>query len=79
MTTRSGTIGSRHGQDRAIDALERSLELAPRHRPTYDVLVEAYEEWDEPEKLEATKRRILEVFPDDLERSTPGLGILREE
>ena len=51
----------------AIAALERSLKLAPRHRPTYDVLLEAYEEFDEPKKLEATKLRILEVFPDDLE------------
>src|SRR5262249_2188525 len=54
----------------AIAAIERSLELAPRHRPTYDLLVQAYEDWGEPEKLEAARLRILEVFPDDLETLT---------
>jgi tetratricopeptide (TPR) repeat protein len=52
---------------KALECLENSLQIAPRHRPTYDLLVEAYESWQEPEKVEHAKERILELFPDDLE------------
>jgi tetratricopeptide (TPR) repeat protein len=53
-------------KQKAIECIEKSIHLAPRHRPTYDLLVEAYEEWKEPAKLDKAKRRILKVFPDDL-------------
>ncbi|MBV8127531.1 MAG: hypothetical protein JO114_07740, partial [Planctomycetaceae bacterium] len=51
----------------ATTCIERSLQLAPRHRPTYDLLVELCRMSDEPERLTEVKRRILEVFPDDVE------------
>jgi tetratricopeptide (TPR) repeat protein len=51
----------------AITSIERSLELAPRHRPAYQLLVEAYEEWGDTEKLETARLRLVEAFPDDLD------------
>jgi tetratricopeptide (TPR) repeat protein len=51
----------------AMNFIERSLQLASRHRPTYDLLVEVYRKSDEPERLAEARRRILEVFPEDLE------------
>lgn len=57
-------------RQKAIESLERSLRLAPRHRPTYELLAETYQEWKQPEKVEETYRRILELFPDDLDALT---------
>ncbi len=54
-------------EQQARTCIERSLELAPRHRPTYELLVDLYDMTDEPEKLSATQQRILEIFPDDVE------------
>ncbi len=51
----------------ATTCIERSLQLAPRHRPTYDLLVQVCRMSNEPERLSEAKRRILEVFPDDVE------------
>jgi len=51
----------------ATNFIERSLQLAPRHRPTYDLLVQVCQLSSEPERLTEAKRRILEVFPEDLE------------
>src|SRR5271165_854603 len=51
----------------AMTCIERSLQLAPRHRPTYDLLVQVCRMSNEPERLSEAKRRILEVFPDDVE------------
>ena len=51
----------------ATTCIERSLQLAPRHRPTYDLLVQVCRMSNEPERLTEAKRRILEVFPDDVE------------
>ncbi|MGD0041270.1 MAG: hypothetical protein ABSE84_12765, partial [Isosphaeraceae bacterium] len=51
----------------ATTCIERSLQLAPRHRPTYDLLVELCRMSDEPERLTEAKQRILKVFPDDVE------------
>jgi hypothetical protein len=53
-------------KEKALECVENSLRLAPRHRPTYDLLVSAHKTWQEPEKLEQAKERILELFPDDL-------------
>ncbi len=47
--------------------IERSLQLAPRHRPTYDLLVQACRMSSDPERLTEARRRILEVFPEDVE------------
>ena len=47
----------------ATTCIERSLQLAPRHRPTYDLLVEVCRMSNEPERLAEARRRILEVFP----------------
>ena len=57
-------------KQKAIEFLERSLSLAPRHRPTFELLAETYQEWGQPEKVEETYRRILDLFPDDLEALT---------
>jgi tetratricopeptide (TPR) repeat protein len=57
-------------RQKAIEFLERSLSLAPRHRPTFELLSETYQEWGLPEKVEETYRRILDQFPDDLEALT---------
>jgi tetratricopeptide (TPR) repeat protein len=57
-------------KQKAIEFLERSLRLAPRHRPTFELLSETYQEWKQPEKVEETYRRILDVFPDDVEALT---------
>ena len=54
-------------KQKAIEFLERSLRLAPRHRPTFELLAETYQEWKQPEKVEETYRRILDLFPEDLE------------
>jgi len=51
----------------ATTCIERSLRLAPRHRPTYDLLVQLCRMSDEPERLTEAKRRILEVFPEDVD------------
>ena len=37
------------------------------HRETYWILVDAYSDWDESEKAAGAARRLLEVFPDDIE------------
>src|SRR5271157_5677814 len=51
----------------ATTCIERSLRLAPGHRPTYDLLVEVCRMSDQPERLTEAKQRILKVFPDDVE------------
>ncbi len=51
----------------ASACIEQSLRLAPRHRPTYDLLVDLSQMSDEPEKLTRARQRILEAFPDDVE------------
>jgi len=51
----------------ATTCIERSLQLAPRHRPTYDLLVEICGMSDYPEKLTEAKQRILKAFPDDVD------------
>src|SRR5271166_3352227 len=51
----------------ATTCIERSLQLAPRHRPTYELLVEVCGISDDPEKLTEAKQRILKVFPDDVD------------
>jgi hypothetical protein len=48
-----------------IDCLERSLELAPQHLPTYRLLVESYRDWGDNQRLEAAARRLLAAFPED--------------
>jgi tetratricopeptide (TPR) repeat protein len=50
-----------------LDSLERSLKLAPEHLPTYRLLVEVHQDWDDAKGLEAAARRLLSTFPDDIE------------
>ena len=52
---------------RAVECLERSLELAPDHLPTYRFLFDAHTQWNDQPALEAAARRLIERFPDDLE------------
>jgi len=54
-------------EQQATTCIERSLRLAPGHRPTYDLLVQLCGMSDEPERLTKARRRILEVFPEDVE------------
>ena len=51
----------------ATTCIERSLQLAPRHRPTYELLVEVCGKSGDPEKVTKAKQRILKVFPDDVD------------
>jgi hypothetical protein len=53
-----------------VDALSRSLELAPRYLPSHRLLVEVYGEWDDTHNMGAAANRLLEVFPDDDETLT---------
>jgi tetratricopeptide (TPR) repeat protein len=50
-----------------INCLEKSLELAPDHLPTYQLLVEVYRGWDDTSQLEAAAQRLLKKFPQDLD------------
>jgi hypothetical protein len=52
---------------KAIDCIERSLQLAPRHRPTYDLLIEARQQLNEPEEVQAVRKRIVAAFPEDVD------------
>jgi tetratricopeptide (TPR) repeat protein len=51
----------------ATTCIERSLRLAPRHRPTYELLVEVCRLSNDPDKLTQARQRILEVFPEDVD------------
>ncbi|MGC8643989.1 MAG: tetratricopeptide repeat protein, partial [Isosphaeraceae bacterium] len=51
----------------AATYIERSLQLAPRHRPSYDLLLKIARLSDDPAVLAEARRRLLEVFPDDLD------------
>jgi len=52
---------------KVIECLEKSLELAPAHLPTYRLLIAVYRGWDDAAGLEAAVRRLLAKFPEDLE------------
>ncbi len=43
----------KRARKKVIECLEQSLELAPDHLPTYQLLVEVYRGWDESANLEA--------------------------
>ena len=49
----------------ALECLDRSIALAPGHRPTYDLLVRANQRSNEPGSLQEAWRRIIRVFPED--------------
>lgn len=49
------------------ESIERSLELASRHRPTHDLLIRLCKALNDPAELAQARKRVLEVFPDDLE------------
>jgi hypothetical protein len=55
---------------RVVDCLEKSLELAPLYRPTYELLVEVHRGWDAVDNYVAAARRLLAKFPDHLETLT---------
>jgi tetratricopeptide (TPR) repeat protein len=52
---------------RAIECFENSLRLSPDLLDTYRELAQAYQEWDEPQRAAATRRRLIERFPEDLD------------
>ena len=56
-----------HARRRAVECLEESLRLAPKHLETYEALLRAYRNWKQSEKAEATAQRLLEAFPDHLD------------
>jgi tetratricopeptide (TPR) repeat protein len=61
---------SERARKRVVECLEQSLRLAPDHLPSYQLLVDAYEDWEDPSGLEAAAKRLLAAFPDDLETLT---------
>jgi tetratricopeptide (TPR) repeat protein len=50
-----------------IEALEKSLRLAPDHLETYQMLVDAHHEWGDDKALDAAAKRLLTRFPEDVE------------
>src|SRR5512135_3191755 len=64
---RSSDRGVEDARKRAVACLEEGLRLAPAHRDTYHVLLDAYQGWDQPEQAAAVARRLLEEAPDDFE------------
>ena len=53
--------------DRAVEALEQSLQLDPTQRETHRQLVDLHESNEEPERAATALRGLLEVFPDDVQ------------
>jgi tetratricopeptide (TPR) repeat protein len=64
---RPATSEIREEKKHAIAWLEESLRLAPNHRPTYSLLLGAYNHWNQPDQAAAVARRLLGQFPDDFE------------
>ena len=54
-------------EQHATTCIQRSLQLAPQHRPTYDLLVHLSRLSGDPQKPIEARQRILEVFPEDVE------------
>lgn len=52
---------------RAVDYLDRSIQLDPSQRASHALALGWLEEWDQPEQAAAVASRLLEVFPDDIE------------
>ena len=61
------TAEIKRAKKQVIEYLNHSLELAPDHLPTYQLLVEVYRGWDDAANLEAAARRLLAKFPEDLD------------
>ncbi len=51
----------------AVAIFEESLRLAPTHPGTYRHLIDAYEDWGQPDEAAAVARRLLEKVPDDFD------------
>jgi hypothetical protein len=49
-----------------VEALEKSLRLAPEHLETYRLLVSIHGEWGDGEGLATAARRLLAKFPEDV-------------
>jgi hypothetical protein len=60
---------------KSIECLERSLELAPDHLASYQLLVEINRDRNDPAGTQAAALRLLAKFPDDLET----LSLLSEQ
>ncbi len=54
-------------KEKVIECLEKSIELAPLHLPTYRLLVDVNQKRDDPAGIESAARRLLAKFPDDVE------------
>jgi tetratricopeptide (TPR) repeat protein len=52
---------------RAVECLEESLRLCPTRRETYRQLMDAHNDWGEPERAAEVARRLLQALPDDFE------------
>jgi tetratricopeptide (TPR) repeat protein len=51
----------------AVERLKKSIELAPEHRPSYELLYKTLKRWGRDKEAEAAARRLLGAFPEDLE------------
>jgi len=54
-------------RNQVAEALQNSLRLDPKQRRTYELLIECYDDWDQPDRLVATLEELLKVFPDDVD------------
>jgi len=54
-------------REQVVEALQHSLRLDPKQRKTYELLIEHYEDWDQPDHAIATLEALLKVFPDDVD------------
>ena len=54
-------------REQAVACFEDGLKRVPGHRPIYNALMNAYEDWDRPDDVAAVARRLLEKFPEDFD------------
>ena len=52
---------------RAVACLEEAIRLHPARRETYQDLIDAHRDWDQPEPAAEVARRLLQAIPDDVD------------
>ena len=73
--SRSGTIRRSPPPRRTSSTASRRACGWPRHLPTYQLLVEVHDDWEDDKGLEAAAKRLLAQFPEDWRPSSSWAGI----